>query len=68
MNSYYDRLTRIINDYSYDEDDRNTAYGLRVDVANNDFDPDTVRAFLNRVHSWNNNRGQRIRIPHHKRR
>lgn len=66
--SYYDRLTRIINDYSYDEDTRDTAYSLRVDVENDDYDEDTVEEFLDRVHSWNNNRNRRIRIPNHKRR
>ena len=66
--SYYSRLTRIINDYSYDEDTRDTAYALRTDVANDDYDEDTVEEFLDRVHSWNNNRGQRIHIPHHRRR
>ena len=66
--SYYSRLTRIINDYSYDEDTRDTAYALRVDVANDDYDEDTVEEFLNRVHTWDNNCGQRIKIPHHRRR
>ena len=68
MSSYYSRLTKVINNHSFDEDTRDTAYYLRAAVSRNDFDPDTVEEFLDRVHGWDNNCDQRIHIPHHRRR